>query len=258
MQVIVMTSDNQSHCLVPFMYLWRKFFTGFTPGGMWADRDGYHPGMPIDLVFCGFTEPKIDLRQFDNWRFHSIGKFEDYPADKWSDAFLHVLDNVAQDRFILMLEDYWLCRPVDVRGVKYLYDYMAQFQNVLKIDLDGDRLYINGGSNFLYNQNTYNYVGHLDLLKSPSGTAYQFSLWGGIWRRDLMRKYIIPGRSAQELELQCSDKVGDDVLVLGTRQMPLHHANIYRSGRGKTPAFSEGGWSIPDSEIEYMKGKGWI
>lgn len=252
MQVIVMTSDNQHHCLMPFMYLWRRFFTYYIPSNSLGDliRNG-------DFVFCGFTKPEIDFSHWD-WRFHSIGKFEDYPADKWSDAFLHVLDNVAQDRFILMLEDYWLCRPVDVRGVKYLYDYMAQFQNVLKIDLDGDRLYINGGSTFLYNANTYNFVGHLDLLKSPTGTPYQFSLWGGIWRRDLMRRYIIPGKSAQELELQCSDKVGDDVLVLGTRQMPLHHANIYRSGRGKTPAFSEGGWKVPDSEIEYMKGKGWI
>jgi hypothetical protein len=101
MQVIVMTSDNYYNCLTPFMYLWLRFFT-----------------------FCGFTEPGVEL--LHPWRFVSIGKFEDYPAQKWSDALLWVLDNVAQDRFVLMLEDYWLCRPVDVRGVKYLYDYADQ------------------------------------------------------------------------------------------------------------------------------------
>jgi hypothetical protein len=157
-----------------------------------------------------------------------------------------------------MLEDFWLCRPADVRGIKYLYDYAGQFENVLKIDLAFDRLYIHGGSTFLYNANNYGYVGHIDLLRSPHGTPYQFSLWGGIWRRDVMRRFVVLGETAQELEMHGTSRVTDDVLVLGTRQAPLVHGNIYRSGRGSEPAYEENGWKIPDVEMEYMREQGWV
>ena len=101
MQVIVMTSDNYYHCLMPFTYLWHKFFTNYVPAELCEPFD-------FDFVFCGFSEPDVDLKAFDDWRFHSIGAYSDYPADCWSDALLRVLDDVAEDRFILMLEDYWL------------------------------------------------------------------------------------------------------------------------------------------------------
>ncbi len=251
MQVIVMTSDNYYHCLTPFMHLWHKFFTNYIPVELTEDYQ-------FNLTFCGFSLPEVDLNQFDPWTFHSIGAYSDYPADRWSDALLKVLDDVAEDRFILMLEDYWLYRPVDVRGIKYLYDYAGQFTNVLKIDLAFDRLYIHAGSCFLYGMNNYGYVGHIDLIQSPPGTPYQFSLWGGVWRRDVMRGYVIPGESAQQLEMEGTTRVKDDVLVLGTRQAPLVHGNVYRSGRGSVPAYEEGGWKIPDCELEYMREQGWI
>jgi hypothetical protein len=250
MQIIVMASDNYyDKCLTPFMYLWHQFFTAYTP----ADLKG-----KFDLLFCGFSEPDADLQQFAPWRFHSIGAFKDYPVNKWSDAMLQVLDTVADEVFLLLLEDFWLCRPADVRGLAYLFGYARQFENVLKIDTAFDRLYIHAGSNFLFGMNSYSYVGHLDLLKSPHGTPYQFSLWGGIWRRDVMRRFIVPGETAQQLELGGSARVTDDVLVLGTRQAPLLHGNIYRSGRGGEPAYGENGWRVPDAEVEFMRGRGWI
>jgi hypothetical protein len=232
------------------MYLWQKFFVECIPANVLTE---------FDFVFCGFSDPSPDDLYYPSlWRFHSIGAYEDYPANKWSDAFLKVLDGVAQDRFILMLEDYWLCRPADVRGIKYLWDYAGQFENVLKIDLAFDRLFINAGADFNYGMNDYGYVGHMDLLKSPHGTPYQFSLWGGIWRRDVMRQFVVPGETAQILELNGTSRVTDDVLILGTRQGPLRHGNIYRSGRGSTPAYEEGGWKIPDAEVGYMREQGWI
>lgn len=246
MQVIVMTSDKYENCLEPFMWLWQKYFTG------WPNAE------PLDLVFCGFTAPKADLWRY-GWRFHSIGAYEDYPPKRWSDAFLKVLDEVAEDRFVLMLEDYWLCRQVDTRGVKMLYDYAGQFENVLKIDLMFDRLYINGGSNFLYGQNTYAHCGYLDLIKSPQGTDYQMSLWTGIWRRDVMRRFIVPGEKAQEIEMYGTSRVNraDDILVLGTRQGPMSHGNIYRDSRDG-PSYADSGWAIDVGDLGAMRAKGWI
>jgi hypothetical protein len=247
LQILVLTSDRQYHCLNPFIYLWQKYFWWSAPilGG--------------HQIICGFTLPQ-GVRTNRTWEFYSIGRQEDYPADRWSDALIHVLDHVADEQFILMLEDYWLCRPVDLKAVRMLYDYARQFSNVLKIDLTTDRLYVDGGGRYLYGYNTYNTVGYVDLIKSPPGSQYQMSLWGGIWNRDVMRQFINPGERAQEVELRGTSRVneaGESVLVLGTRQAPLIHGNIYQSGRDG-PVYHDGGWQIAGADLAELRERGWV
>lgn len=246
MQMIIMTSDNAHHCLLPFVYLLNKYF--------------YCPD--LNIVVCGFAMPSMlpEMNFYGNFQFHSMGDFENYPANKWSDAFLKVLDEVAQEQFILMLEDYWITRAVDIRAIRMLFDYAKQFRNVLKIDLAFDRLFMDSGSRFLYGYNTYDHVNYLDLVKSPRGSQYQMSLWGGIWNRDIMQRFIIPGERAQEIEMRGTARVneaGDEVLVLGTRQGPLLHGNIYQSGRDG-PVYNDGGWKVNDTDLQFMREKGWV
>lgn len=247
MQILVLTSDNYYHCLNPFIYQWNKYFWWSA-----AKPDS------VRQIICGFTIP--EGIQAAGWEFYSIGRYEDYPADRWSDALIKVLDTMADEQFILMLEDYWLCRPADQLGIRMLYDYAGQFKNVLKIDLTADRLYVDGGGRYLYGYNTYNTVGYLDLIKSPPGSQYQMSLWGGIWNRDVMRRFLIPGERAQEVELRGTSRVneaGDTVLVLGTRQSPVLHGNVYQSGR-QGPVYHDGGWQIGEADLAELREKGWI
>ena len=241
MQVIVPTSEGYYHCLPPFIYLWDKYCG-------WND---------VDMAVCGFETPDIDLHN-DQWWFHSLGYQVHYPASIWSDKLLRILDEVADDQFILMLEDYWITRPADMVAIRMLYDYARQFENVLKIDLTHDRLYINGGGNFLFGYNTYDNCGYLDLIKSPPGTPYQMSLWGGIWNRDQLRRVLVSGETAQEIEIAGTRRVTDDQLVLGTRQAPLLHGNIYQSRNEGKPLYQDGGWGIKPDDLEYMKNKGWL
>lgn len=233
------------------MYLWDRYFTKYDALGLVTDK-----------VICGFSPPPDSvLFEHYGWRFRSMGRFEDYPAHRWSDAWIKVLEDVAESRFLLMLEDYWLCRPVDVEAIHMLYDYCNQFQNVLKIDLTMERLFNNGGGMYQFGFNTYNHVGYLDLVKSPAGSQYQMSLWGGLWNRDVMRRFIVSGERAQQIELNGTtrvNQVGDEVLVLGTRQAPILHGNIYQSGRGGKPVYADGGWAIPEADLAELRARGWI
>ncbi len=209
MQVLVMTSDNQYHCLDPFFHLWQK----------------YYPE-PVKFVICGFTP-------IDDDRFYSIGKFADYPTRCWSDALLKVLDEVADDVFMLMLGDYWLVRTVDALAVQMAYDYMRQFEYVIKFDLTTERLFADGGGKYLFGYNTYSTLGYLDLIKSDHGSMYHLSLWGGLWRRDLLRKVLVEGETAQQIEINGTGRLsqyGDKMLVLGTRQAPMKHVNVIQRG----------------------------
>jgi hypothetical protein len=184
-----MTSDNAYHCLPPFYHLFEKYFAS-----PWRQKCAPEP---LKLVTCGFSHP--EQRIPPDWRFYSIGSFSDYPANRWSDAFIKVLDEVAEERFILMLEDYWLCRETDVEGVQMAGNYMAQYQNVFRFDLAWNTLYINAGANFNYGLNTYAPVGRWDLIRAPQEAGYNFSFWGSIFDRDITRRYVIPGEAAQRV-----------------------------------------------------------
>ncbi|KKN30247.1 hypothetical protein LCGC14_0835970 [marine sediment metagenome] len=210
------------------------------------------------MVVCGFSPAPIFHRQ-SAASYYTLGKQSDWPASRWSEKLIRILDEVVvDDQFLLMLEDYWLFRPVDTHAVRMLFDYAAQFQNVLKIDLTHDRLYINGGSNFLFGANTYDNVGYLDLIKSPSGTPYQMSLWAGIWNREQLKRVLVPGETAQDIEINGTRRVTDDQLVLGTRQAPLLHGNIYQSRNNGTPVYKDDHWTIKPDDLEFMRKEGWI
>lgn len=224
MQVIVVTSDKYSHLLRGFFYQWLKYF-----GSLEQNR----------VVVCGFTcpdyfpPPVLAEGYYSNPRFYSAGAPAHYPPSRWSDKLIKILDEVAEEVFLLLLEDYWLLRPVDIQALKMIYDYCHQFQNVIKFDVTTERLFANGGGQYLFGYNTYETLGYLDLIKSDFGSPYHLSLWGGMWRRDLLRQFLVIGETAQQIELNGTHRlaqVGDELLVLGTRQAPLKHANVFQRG----------------------------
>jgi hypothetical protein len=217
-QVIVISSDKYCHLFRGFWYQWAKYY-----------------GTDASLILCGLTNPRQLDSKFGHRGipFYSAGSPDDYPPSRWSDKLLKILDEVAEEVFVLMLEDYWLTRPVDTRAIKMIYDYMFQFQNVIKFDVTTERLFANGGGQYLFGYNTYETLGYLDLIKSDFGSPYHLSLWGGMWRRDLLRQFLVIGETAQQIELNGTHRlaqVGDELLVLGTRQAPLKHANVVQRG----------------------------
>lgn len=241
MQVIVTTSDKSLNVLKGFAHLFNKY---------WGESQ------PVTIA--GFTPPDFDLPP--NFNFTSVGKFADYPADKWSDYFRVVLKDIAEDVFLLLLDDYWITRKVDVRGMRMMYDYMHQFQNVIKFDVTRDRLYSDTGR-YLFDYHTYAHLGYLDLIKSPPGSQYHMSLWGGLWRRDLLLDFIPTGKTAQQIELEGTpmlSQMGDEVLVLGSRQAPLLHGNILQSGHPDKAVFADGGWQIAPADLEAMRTLGYL
>ncbi len=204
-QVIVMTSDKQSHTLRGFNVQWYK----------------YAPSLD-NITVCGYKE------SHPNYRFFSIGEESNFPVNIWSNGLIKVLEHVADEIFILMFDDFWPVREVDTKAIEMIYAYMQQFQNVIKFDLAYDRLGSFGADI------NYNTLGYLDLVKSNHQSQYHMSLWGGMWRRDLLKKIVIENETAQQIELNGTSRLaqyGDEMLVIGTRQSPLKHANVIQGGK---------------------------
>lgn len=203
-----MTSDKYVGALRPFAHLFNKY---------WSPKQ--------KVVVAGYSPLPFDLPS--NFEYCSIGPQEMYPVDRWSDGLIDFLEMHPRIEFpILFLEDYWLARDVNQQAVRMLCDYMAQFRNVLKMDLNTDRLYAQGMTD-------YDTCGFIDLVLSDYRSQYQLSLMNGIWNRDLLLRFLVRGESPWAVELSGTSRVaaaGNEVLVLGTRNLPIRHILAHRRG----------------------------
>jgi hypothetical protein len=214
--IFVLTSDKYLDALKPFAYLFNKYWS--------KDQE---------VTVAGFTPPEFYLP--DNFTFYPIGAFADYPVGKWSDALIELLDKTDWETSLIMLEDYWITRPVLVEGVEICYRYMEQFRYVLKMCLTGDRLYSAG-------MRPYGHAGFMDLIISDPDSQYQMSMMTGIWNHEQMRKVLVPGETPWEVEIDGTPRVRalkDEMIVLGTRQWPIRHTLAMRGGESSTYLFDE-------------------
>ncbi len=203
LRVFTITCNRYSWALQPFAYLFNQFWSSLQP-----------------VVVGGFSLPSFPLPS--NFTYHLIDR-EEYPANRWSDGLIRLLRAVPDEYLILLLEDYWLCRGVDHRGVLTLYEYMAQHPHVVRFDLTADRLYG-------HMMRDVDYYGHYDIIECSEDAPYQMSLQAAIWNKDLLLRLLQPGKSAWETELH-TNMVGNGMRVLGSRQMPVRYANGVYQGK---------------------------
>ena len=175
------------------------------------------------LLIAGFTKPEIPI----DADFVSLGKFEDYPVGKWSDALLAALDYV-EETFILFLEDYWLTHGVNDAAVTTTRSLIAGSDSILKVDLHGDRM--RHGVPMEWTR----WRG-VPLVKSAPGSPYQMSFMAGWWSRillsELLKKNL--GRSPWDLELHLQPPKEMEVYgTLGTP--PIRYEVAVRGGKWVT------------------------
>lgn len=238
MRIFVLTSDNYSQSVLPFSYLFNKYFSP-----------------ELEVIVAGYDRFPEGLPS--NFRLHSIGSQVDYPVGKWSNGLIKLLHDFTDEVFLLLLEDYWLVRTVHFREVLMLYDYMLQFKYVLKMDMITDRRFAGGVQ-------PYGHCGHIPLVKSDYNSAYHLSLMGGFWNRELLLKVLIPDESPWDVELEGTSRLaqfGDSMLVLGTetwdsnpRTCPIKHTLAYRGGDSSKLLLDE----IAQEDVEALRELGYI
>lgn len=205
--IYVTTSDPYIWALRPYAYLLNKY---------WSPNP--------QVIVGGFTPPPFRLPP--NFHFHSIGKFEDYPIEKWSDALIKMMSELPHEVFVLMLEDYWITRPVDDGAVSMLVDYMDQFRYVVRMDLTRDRE-LSGSATF------YGKCGHLDLVISNPDSQYHMSLMTALWRKEHLLRVLVPGETPWDIEIGGTPRLRlfkDEIIVLGTKNEPVRHTLAFRGG----------------------------
>jgi hypothetical protein len=226
--VIVSVSDVHLWCLKPFAYLFNKY---------WDEKQR--------VIIAGYNEPDFELP--DNFEFYSIAKPQ-YPKEMWADGVAKFLHEYDGKRFVFMLEDYWLSRPVDIYAIDSLSRYMELNPDVLRMDLTADRQFAGGVIDI-------GYCEHYDIIEAPK-SQYQMSLQAGLWDRNLMLNVLemLPShlRSAWEVELTGTTIVnsfGDKMIVRATKQCPVRYANGLNNAAGKRIFYA--GLSLEDAKDIY-------
>lgn len=201
--VVVMVSDPFIHLLKPFAYLFNTY---------WSEQQ--------PVIVAGYTPP-ANFKFPPNFSWYRIDTFP-YPKNMYSNGMKKLVENLNDSHFVLMLEDYFLIRTVDHRGVEAMADYCRRNINILRCDLTTDRLY-NGKM-----KDNFESWGSYDIVESPHKSEYQFSFQTGIWNKTLLDRLIVPGKTPWEMEIHTQPP--DTMRVIGTRQSPIRYANIMLKG----------------------------
>lgn len=212
--VVVLTNDNHLWCLEPFNYCFTQFW----------------PKQEIDLY--GFARPDFIPRHV---YWHSIAQ-TNYPVERWTDGLIEMLYQLPYKYFVLMLEDYWLARNVDINCVAAMMSYIEQTQlklsdlgqRILRIDLTADR------SSRKQAKPYATYHGY-DIISTPPKTPYQMSYQAAIWDRDVLLSILVPGETPWQSEVDGSDRLRNrnDLIVLGTTAYPLYYIPAVRSRKAQ-------------------------
>ena len=233
MLVIIPTNDRYLWCLRPFAYLFNVYWSENQP-----------------VLVAGNEEPELP----DNFEFLHVS---DYPADRWSDQMIKTLQSIDDYAFVLMLEDYWLCRTVPCGHVESLAEYMRINPDVLRIDLTNDRLHSGQATDV-------GYWGSVDLLETLPGVPYQLSLQASVFNRENFLRCLKPGMGPWDVELQGTELISDGLRILGTRNNLLRYVNAVGMGgenRYRTEHVRDGMGGrtierIPQEHVEVMLAEG--
>lgn len=202
MKVIVLTSDKYLWSLRPFAYLFNVYWSAMQ-----------------DVIIVGYEVPKFYLPA--NFTFYSAGK--DEGAEKWTNGIIKFLRQFDEDHFVLLLDDYWLCRGVNHQVVSSMGDYIRDKPDVLRIDLTADRAF-NGHSIDV------DWYGSTDIIETDKEAPYQWSTQAALINRRHMLACLKPDMSPWDFELRGNELIPDGLRVLGTRQYPVRYVNAIGMG----------------------------
>ena len=220
MRIFLSTSDKHLWALRPCLHLMEKYWPAHPP-----------------LCIAGYSRPDFSLPAPHDW--YSIGAFADYPVERWSDGIIQALNDIPDELILWWMEDFWLLRNVDTEAIELVAQYMTQHRDVARVDLSSDRLYAG-------NVREVGALGWLDLITNDLPVPYLLSFQAGIWRRSELLRYLVPGETPWQTEINGTARMNEaGARVLGTRQWLTRYLIAIQHGK----VTLDGGYQVPPAAL---------
>lgn len=225
---LVLVSDTLLWSLPIFLHQWDKYYQE-------------------PLLICGYSR----ISPLPHYaKFRLIGKYSDFPVNKWSDSLINMVYDLKTPYVCIFLEDFWINRPVNKQAVALALEYISNNPHVVRLDLTTDRV-------FAKDIRIVDHIEWLDITTSPE-VAYSFSTQASIWNRKILLDLLCPGETPWQTEMNGSTRfVAQGYQAYGTLQYPIH----YVIGVNKGMIDVNGDWMYPPRRIynlDELKERGFI
>ena len=143
----------------------------------------------------------------------------------WSDHLRKHLRAEAPERFLLMLDDYWLRKPVNDQSMHLARREMKKGAD--KFDL----------SVSTFRQRHQRHPDTRSLVIADRAARYRLSTQAAIWRRDYLLKHLVHGLNPWKFETQPTGMDGGR--IVGPTRPYCVYANIYHKGKPSRKALAQ-------------------
>lgn len=236
MKNIVLTSNGYVNVLSGFAYLFNKFY----------------PNQEVTVVRYDVRPPKLPA----NFNQFAIGLQSDY---SWSGGLKYYLESIDDEFVMLMLDDYYLDKPVDVSKIDCLRQFIEFNSKVVKIDLTNDRSKV---KHDLYEDSiltcvTNNGQNEIEMIQSDINAPFLASVQAAIWRKDFLIAILNNKDNAWQFEKNKRTKKylqDNNAVILGCVNPPMSYVNAV-GGEGNNPGQYDLK-KIPSWMIDELKANG--
>jgi hypothetical protein len=212
--IVVMSSDRTGHLLDGFFHQWGRY--GRIDDSMKARAS---------MVVCGVNLPdKIPA----GWGVYCAGQDIEYQLN-WVGHLRHALNHLGgTDLVLLLMDDYWLTKPVRLDGLWESLDYMKKYLHVSKIDLTNDR---RGFPHLWLEDSSY--------IQSYRDAPYITSTQAALWRQKFLRNCLANDAwTPWQFELDGTTQIIQrreqgylDYVVMGHKEPVMQYANVSLRGQ---------------------------
>lgn len=204
LRVVVPTSNKYVGIIPGFSHFLNKF---------WGAQ------IPVTVMRYDVRPPKTS----QNFNNVAVGPQANYT---WCSGLATYLAHPQAPRvFVMMLEDYYLTDDVDTAALQKLWQYICEHDEVVKIDLSGDRM------KFPHQPYSDRGLEGLKVIRSDDSANFRGSIQAAIWKTSYLLKHLNADWDPWQFE---KHGCRDGAVILGTEEPILKYVNAV-GGAGNKP-----------------------
>ena len=205
-KIYISTSDKYHNCLLPFAYLFNKF---------WGDEQ--------EVIILGYKIPNFKLP--NNFSFVSLG--EQRGPKYYSEDLRIFFSTLKEEFFIYTMEDQFILDYVNKNLINRFIKLISQEPKMGRICLTNS-IYqtIHSGKSFHQYKET-------DLIKLTDNSNWRITCEWSIWKKDYLIKYLEGNLTPWEFEQQSFSQAKNDGFdIIGSKnKVAIRHAEAIRRGK---------------------------
>tara|TARA_Y100000389_G_C17386684_1_gene477436 strand:+ start:257 stop:967 length:711 start_codon:yes stop_codon:yes gene_type:complete len=203
-KIFISTSNNYHRCLLPFAYLFNKF---------WSDKQ--------EVIILGYDKPSFKLPS--NFSFRSLGTQR---GPKYYTEDLRNFFNSIDDKyFIYTMEDQFILDYVNLDILNVLLSLVKQEKLVGRANLTNSIFQTHMGKK----HQTFKSIDDFEIIEYTQDSSFRITCEWAIWDKDYMLKYLQDDLTPWEFEKQ---KGKDGYNLIGCKnKVAIRHAEAIRRGK---------------------------